>query len=244
MRGLEAPELVELHERGRSLPPVRRAVLLLQTALPAASAEGVVDLPVGRRDARILELRARTLGPVLQSETRCPRCDERLELDLRSDELMAMADNGAPEAPEPLTVEHDGWVVRLRLSSSRDLLAVAEAGGTERDLLARCLVEVSNGDGGADAADLPDPVVEAVQTAMAEADPLADLQLALTCPACGHAWRSPFDPAAFFWGEIEAWLPRVLREVHLLASAYGWSEREILGMDAWRRSQYLRLVSA
>ena len=91
---------------------------------------------------------------------------------------------------------------------------------------------------------VPDPVVEAVQTAMAEADPLADLQLALTCPACGHAWRSPFDPAAFFWGEIEAWLPRVLREVHLLASAYGWSEREILGMDAWRRSQYLRLVGA
>lgn len=242
MRGLDAPELLEIHERGRSLPPVRRALLLLETALPEATPEGLAALPVGRRDARILELRTRTLGPLIQSETRCPSCGERLELDLRSDELRAVADDATDEVSGPLTVEHDGWAVTVRLPTSRDLVEVAGAGGDERDLLARCLVEVTREGAAADVDDLPGPVREAVQAAMAEADPLADLQLALTCPTCAHAWQAPFDPTAFFWGEIEVRVPRILREVHVLASAYGWSEREILGMDGWRRAQYLRLL--
>ncbi len=246
MRGLEARELLELHERGRGLAPARRALLLLERAEPEASAEGLATLPVGRRDARILELRERTLGAVIQTETACPACGERLELDLRSEELRGMAPS-ADLAPR-VRVDRDGWEVLVRLPGTGDLLAVLEAGGSEADLLARCLVEARLDGEPVDPARLPgalpDPVREAAQTAMAEADPLADLQLALACPACEHAWSAPFDPAAFFWGEIEAWAPRLLREVHLLASAYGWSEADILAMDAWRRGQYLGLLGA
>ena len=44
--------------------------------------------------------------------------------------------------------------------------------------------------------------------------------------------------------EIHAWAKRTLREVHTLASAYGWSEREILSMSAVRRALYLEMVQS
>ena len=66
--------------------------------------------------------------------------------------------------------------------------------------------------------------------------------LAVSCASCAHAWRASFDIVAFFWSEIDAWAERVLRDVHRLAAAYGWSEREILGLSAWRRHRYLEMV--
>ena len=78
---------------------------------------------------------------------------------------------------------------------------------------------------------------------MAEADPQADIQLALSCPACGHQWLSTFDIVSFFWSEINAWAYRILREVHILASAYGWREADILAMSPYRRQLYLEMVS-
>jgi hypothetical protein len=49
---------------------------------------------------------------------------------------------------------------------------------------------------------------------------------------------------SFFWNEIEAWACRVLHDVHTLAGAYGWSEREVLRLSPTRRQMYLEMVSA
>ncbi len=43
---------------------------------------------------------------------------------------------------------------------------------------------------------------------------------------------------------MEARAKRLLSEVHALASAYGWSEREILGLSVARREFYLGMVRA
>jgi hypothetical protein len=53
-----------------------------------------------------------------------------------------------------------------------------------------------------------------------------------------------FDIASYFWDEINAWANRILREVHILASRYGWSERDILALSPWRRQFYLDMVNA
>ena len=70
------------------------------------------------------------------------------------------------------------------------------------------------------------------------------MRLALRCDACGHEWVSPFDIGAFLLREVEAWAEGLLREVHALARAYGWSERAILDLSARRRRAYLDLVGA
>jgi hypothetical protein len=65
----------------------------------------------------------------------------------------------------------------------------------------------------------------------------------LKCPVCSDEWNAAFDIESFFWIEINAWAARILGEVHILASAYGWSEQEILRVSAWRRECYLNLVN-
>jgi hypothetical protein len=66
----------------------------------------------------------------------------------------------------------------------------------------------------------------------------------MSCPACQHEWLAMFDILSFFWTEIEAWAYRTLRQVHTLASAYGWREADVLAISAWRRQRYLEMVGA
>ena len=68
------------------------------------------------------------------------------------------------------------------------------------------------------------------------------MQLDLTCPACGHAWQTAFDIAAFVWRELDDWAERTLHEIHVIASAYGWTESEILELGARRRQTYVEMI--
>jgi hypothetical protein len=51
-----------------------------------------------------------------------------------------------------------------------------------------------------------------------------------------------FDIASFFWTEIAAEAKRLLGEVHILASAYGWREADILSLNPLRRRFYLEAI--
>ena len=79
---------------------------------------------------------------------------------------------------------------------------------------------------------------------MADADPAAEKRIEVICPACGVLTMALFDVVSFFWAEIEAWVTRTARDVHALASAYGWREADILGMGNARRQLYLSLLSS
>jgi hypothetical protein len=91
---------------------------------------------------------------------------------------------------------------------------------------------------------LPAQVAAAIADCMGQADPQTDVQLDLTCPACGHDWRAPFDIVSYLWSEINAWAGRLLGEVHTLAFTYGWDEADILAMSSARRRRYLEMIQA
>jgi len=86
--------------------------------------------------------------------------------------------------------------------------------------------------------------VERIGESMAQADPLAEILLGFECPACLHNCSEALDLPTFLWAEIDALVRRLLLEVHTLASAYGWSEREILSLSDARRRLYLEMVQA
>lgn len=109
-------------------------------------------------------------------------------------------------------------------------------------LLSRCLIEAEKKGEPVTVEQLPEKVFDAIENRMAVADPQADLQINLTCPACGHRWRTAFDIFSYLWTEIDAWAQRILREIHVLASNYGWPEKDILAMNPLRRQIYLEMI--
>lgn len=243
MRPLSALDLLDIWERGWAGPPARQALMLLEAACPEADPDALADLTVGERDRRLLVLRAWTFGHRLVSLARCPACDQQLELSFSAGDLAPEPERQQDDA---LGLTLDGYEVRFRLPTGGDLLDVATEGaaGARLRLLERCLLAAHRGGEPVSAARLPAEVVDAVATCLAEADPGADLHLALTCPACSHAWQAAFDVVSFFWREIQAWATRTLYEVHALARAYGWSEAEVLATSPIRRQLYLDMVRA
>jgi hypothetical protein len=241
---LATPDLLAVWDSAAVLPPAGRAIALVAAACPDRSHEALAQRSVGWRDACLLTLRAWAFGPELDCLADCPRCGDHLELSFQvADVHLPPATEAGP--PETVSVVLDSRELRFRLPNSLDLEALAAAGdGVDgvSVLLRRCLLPDPHGQ----ATDLPDPLpdagVEEVSGRMAEADPQADVELALSCPVCGHAWVAPFDIASYLWSEIDAWARRTLHDVHLLARAYGWREADVLALSARRRRLYLEMI--
>ena len=111
-------------------------------------------------------------------------------------------------------------------------------------LLETCLVRIEHGETPITASQCPERIQQLVSEAMAVADPLGEIQLDVSCPSCEKSWDVVFDIGSFLWKEIDSWARRLLRDVHCLASTYGWSEETVLKMSSLRRDWYLDLVKA
>jgi hypothetical protein len=242
MRALSSSELLTVWELGWAQTPVQQALTLLGGACPDLSAEALGRLSVGRRDALLLALRERLFGPRLVGLAVCKNCGERVELTFGTGEIRTAP---AEEPAETLSLDADGYRVEFRLPNSHDLVAVTDSANepsARQLLLGRCLLAASRDGSATRSEQLPEGVVEAVVKRMAEADPQADVSLALACPHCQYQWQATFDIVSFLWSEINAWAQRLLREVHVLACAYGWREADILALSPSRRQLYLELA--
>lgn len=235
MGGPSARAVLDLWETAEGLPPVERALALAEAAGPSAAADELSRLPLGQRDARLLRLRPEG---ALEATAGCPACGEPAEFSVDVDALLRDAE---PRPVRPL--ELDGWVVSWRPPDSLDVAAASSAGdrsAAERVLLARC-VESASGPGGEQ--ELPSHLREALGREMAAADPLAEVLVDLACPVCATSFVADLDLGAFVWAELSARARRLMREVDVLARAYGWSEAEALELPEARRAAYLELAS-
>jgi len=233
MRPLSNPDFLSVWERGLWLHPLDRSLLALATALPETSYESLADWPLGCRNRALAELRCACFGPSLQAWMTCPQCGERLEFEMDAGSLAREPNEPGPR--EPIFANGRSF----RLPTSRDLARVARESDSRLAairLLEGCLLE------GGVTRPWCDEDMEEVGEKMARADPLAETRLALQCAACGHEWDETLNIAAFVWTEIEARAKRLLFEIHTLASAYGWTEKEILSLGDRRRASYMEMA--
>jgi hypothetical protein len=243
MQHLSAGEVLQIWEQGQGLHPLDRALGLLAVANPTTPWEQLARLPIGQRDALLLTLRQDMLGSRLAGYAECPACSERLELGIDSRQILAGQE--WPKTPDAAaqSVEVDSFHISFRLLDSFDLAAIAtsqDVAAARKTLIQRSVLDIRcNGE---PVAALPSDMETRVSEALIQADPLADLQFDLSCPACGHLWQLAFDITAFFWAEINNLAKRLLYEIHTLAHAYGWREADILAMSPARRQTYLDLV--
>jgi hypothetical protein len=244
MHSFSTIDLLDLWERACPLAPIARPHTLISAISPDSSLDDLAQLSIGARDAALLTLREQLFGSQLAVLTDCPGCGEHLEAACTVDQLRVRQ----PAQPsEPLTLRQDDWEVLFRLPTCTDLDSLRSDSDVETNrglLLERCVLSARAAEHEICARELPAEVVTALSEAMAEADPQADVQVALTCPRCGHEWHAPFDIAGFLSAELDASAQRLLQEVHDLACAYGWKETDILAMSAVRRNAYLQRVHA
>ncbi len=245
LRALSASDLLNLMEQGAGLAPAGQALLMLRTSLPHTPPEELAALPLGRRDALLIQLRQRTLGDRIEGLAACPACGERVEMDFSLQDLLDTCPGITPNAPDFCRLEAEDCQVTFRLPNSTDLADLHTAPNlpaARMRLLQNCLIEASRDGRPVQPGDLPEQVIAALSIQLEQADPLASANIPLACPACAAEWQMLFDISSFFWSEITAWAQRLMREVHCLAAAYGWREADILSMSAWRRRKYLDLI--
>jgi hypothetical protein len=237
-----AADLLNVWERGRSQSPVDRALSLLQVATRESPREALAQFAIGRRDAELLKLREKIFGPRMTGETDCPACGQQMEMNFTVAEVQTIP---LPELPETCTEIFGDYEISFRLPNSSDLAALVpgdDLAVQKRLLVQRCVLSTKYSDHLVTSEQLDEETVTALSERMSELDPQGDVQLTLSCPQCSHRWDAPLDIASFVWSEIHAWAVRLLREVHSLASTYGWRESEILAMGSWRRQAYLELI--
>jgi hypothetical protein len=242
VRDIGEQALLAAWEAALGQHPLDRALTLAGVIRPGVPRAELASLTVGARDALLLELRERLFGGELAAFAACPGCGTALELGTRTGELRA-----GPAASGVGAIEVGDMVVRFRAPTSRDLatvLAEADEAAARGALLERIVIEARRGTELVPARALGDDVVARLDERLAEMDPQADMQLALTCPACQSAWQAPFDIVTFIWTEIDVWARRLLGTVDALARAYGWREPDVLALGPRRREMYLELAGA
>lgn len=239
MRALTSAEWLEVWERGQSEPPLRRALLVLAAACDDTPRERLMCWSIGQRDAALLRVREQLFGANLASRTTCPACGGQIEFRLRCADLL---EPSALPAAETLWARQGEWEAEYRLPVSLDLEALDTQSAPEcnrRLLLERCLLGLRRDGVSVALEELPTELEAAIAAGMAEADPQAEFQLDLSCQSCGHRWQAVLDVVSYLWTELHTWTVRLLRDVHALASAYGWGEAEIVALSTHRRQVYL-----
>ncbi|MGL4611897.1 MAG: phage baseplate protein [Trueperaceae bacterium] len=238
-----AQTLLAVWERGLRSSPVQRALLLLSAA-HSNSLEHLAQLPIGERNKQLVKLRQHLFGSNAEAVVDCPRCQERLEFSLPLPNLISETLVSETTCEENFSLRSGAYKMQFRLLNSLDLLDLPNEVMVAREvLLGRCLLGVQHKGKPVAAKDIPEPILAKLSEQMAKVDPNAVMELRLECPACKHSWIALFDIARFLWSELDHWAKHMLLAIHCLASAYGWSEADILGLSAWRRQAYLEMLS-
>lgn len=240
MRGLTAKEILGLWEAGQYQTPAERALTLLLAFCPQTPREELERMNVGKRDELLLTFRELLFGSHFMATTTCPHCRLLIDLGFNATEVRTETPD-VPGESFPVTVGE--YQFKCRLPDSHDLLAVRHGRNTQEIaavLFARCVRQTNGAE--VELTSLPEAVGDAVVAEIGRRDPQGDIRFDLVCPDCSHQWEAIFDIVSFAWNEISAWAGRLLRQVHALARAYGWSEAEILGLSSFRRQMYLELL--
>jgi hypothetical protein len=240
---LSEASLLSAWEAGAGAAPVERALAVAACAAPPG--ERVEEWTIGRRDGVLLEVHVAALGGRIELVTTCPACDEKLELEIAAADVQSPCGEAGVE--HELEDRASGVRLRFRLPSSADLLAVIgldDVDAARRALAKRCIVGAERDGAPVAVQTLPDTAIGALAGRVAELDPQADVELALSCAECRHEWSTRFDVAEHVWHGVDARAHSLMYQVAALAAAFGWTEAEVLRLPPGRRRRYLELAGA
>lgn len=213
---------------------------LVTALLEACGGEGDADhwwaQPLGARIAALLAVLRRSQGgDSLDLRLRCadPGCNEVFEIALPYVAL---------QAPPPRAVAcvlPGARQVQMRPATGDDLRRWRAAGAASGEAALQMMIDSLRLSGEAGVDDGP-----ALAEAIATMDPLVDFSVSCHCPACGSEDEHAVDLESQALSRLALLQRALLRQVHIFASRYGWSESEVLAVAPARRARYLDLIES
>lgn len=234
MGELSAIQLIDLWQPGAAQPPHAQ----LEPVVAAAAGPGVeigTDT-LGRRNQRLLDLHRKLTRRAMEARTRCGACGTDNEFEVPAEAILA---SPAPSPTATVEIRSHGKRLRCRLPTMADLRVVhgLPREQAQRKLASLCVVA-------GNAAGLTKSAIARLDAKFEALDPAARIVLDLNCAECGGRLRVLVDVAEIVAVTLDQLVEKAMREVHVLASAYGWSEADILNLPPARRGRYLTLVAA
>ncbi len=248
VRRLNAEDILRIWEIGQPQHWLDRAITILSVACPTQTWPALTALPIGQRDALLLNVRELTFGHHLNGFAECPHCQKPLEFAFEVADIRVPVLTDPDRLLKPQTCLIDDIDLQFRLPNSRDLGAIVNQSSVDspvslqQQLVQQCLLQAHRQGEHLTLQQLPAAAIQRLIQTMAELDPQAEILLDFQCPDCGQPWNQVFDIIQFFWTELSVRAKRLLREIHLLARAYGWREADVLALSDFRRQCYLEMV--
>lgn len=213
---------------------------ILERCLPvpdgaARDREDVRQWTLGRRLQGLLAVTAAGDVMSLTMRQRCMCCDEVLEIPIDLETFTCEAAVGEFESSMP-----SGQRVHVLLPTGRHQQDWLHTGGVTIRAMARDLIRSIDGAEVPPDWEIPADWVEVIGDWLEQHDPLTALELLARCPECDVEVTIELDLEGLLLEQLQSRQMETLREIHVLASSYHWSEREILEMPVWRRRHYVR----
>ena len=172
----------------------------------------------------------------------CRACGERFDFPLRFSELPVKP--AGPSYPFCETILRAGKC-RWRVPNGADQKALALLPSDEealQTLLQRCLVHDET-EAGTDippglVANLTAPEIARIETALEAQAPEVTNRVQAACVGCSEINETEINPLRYLSTPLQG----VSIDIHRIASAYHWSEAEILSLPRHRRLHYLELI--
>ena len=209
--------------------------LLVENPVYPLGPEKSAGLAVPDRDRLLAAIYIQTFGSRIVGTILCGNCRQLFDLDFSLDQLRLFVESGSSPGierqPDATFRLADGCVFRLPTGVDECAVADLPLPEAEAALLARCVLEPGNG---LDAQTLW-RVCEEVGSGI-------DLDLKADCTECAYSQFIHFDIQTYLLTAIQQEQHSLMRDIHRLAAAYGWSLHEILELTRSQRHALVNLI--
>lgn len=244
MEYISDQSLLSVWEFGLNHSVLETNLFLLSYAYPSYDFDQIASFSIGERDARLLYIRKKLFGPILQNTSNCTACGQKMEWETSVDEIELQSINEEERWLSSIDLNYKKRRISFRLPNSKDILEIEDRSTTEvqeQQLIRNCIVDSTLTSKQIE--NIPKDLKDKIVQKMEENDPQANIVMNLSCPECKNTWNATFDIMQYLWTELNDWAVQLIQDVYVLASNFGWAERDILEMDRFRRSLYLKMIN-
>ncbi|WP_325894316.1 T4 family baseplate hub assembly chaperone [Grimontia sp. NTOU-MAR1] len=262
LQALNDNRQVEVWEAASARRAQERAAILAGAFVPDSLKPTLPDWTVAGRDHLLMLAYQRQFGDAIEVEAKCDECGEKTQLSFTVSQVLGTASPELSKAWDAvhasldtdayLPVYHnvifEGIPCRFRLPRIADLNMLENSEVMlfqfaqrviEPEDFPRIRSALADKENAQEAWEM---LFEQIEQQMLDSEPLSIVSLNSACPDCGAETLHQFDIANQFWAQLSASVEKQLWDVHLLATAYGWSSQDILAMSPARRRRHIAMI--